>query len=127
MTDEQRDVRPDTAPLELGALLREVDRAAAVRVDDDRRHALRDDRLRLAEILARQHLSGMGVDVDEPGRDDSPFRIDRADRRRGIESADCHNASRTHTDAHLSRWTTGAVEHPTVHNQDIEGRGLRRA
>ena len=60
-----------------------------------------------------------------PG-DDSPFRIDRADRRRGIESADCHNASRTHR-CPPTRWTTGAVEHPTVHNQDIEGRGLRRA
>ena len=48
MTDEQRDVRPEAALLQRRALRGEIDRTAAVGIDDDRRDALREDRPRLS-------------------------------------------------------------------------------
>ena len=75
MPDQQRDVRAD-AGLELPALRREIHRSAAVRIRDDGGDALREERLPLAERLARESFGGVRVDVDEPGSDDAVAGID---------------------------------------------------
>jgi hypothetical protein len=41
VSDQKRDVRPDTSSLQARTLRREIDTAAPVRIPDDRRHALR--------------------------------------------------------------------------------------
>ena len=59
VTDQQRDVRSDAALLEFEPLCGEVDGTAAVRVDDDRRHTLRKNRLCLSKLRSAQAFAGM--------------------------------------------------------------------
>ena len=80
MTDEQRDVRAEPAPFKAGALGGEIDTAASVRVGDNGRHPLRKERLPLSERCPHEPFSGVGVDVDEPWRDESVRRVNHRAR-----------------------------------------------
>ncbi len=59
MTDQQRDVRSDASLLQFQPLCGEIDGTAAVRVDDDGRDTLRENRLRLTELGPAQTLAGV--------------------------------------------------------------------
>ena len=80
VADEERDVRPEPAGLERLALRRQIGRPAAIRIHDERRHALRNDRLCLAQVGPRQSFGRMRVDIDESGGDETLGGVDR--RRR---------------------------------------------
>ncbi len=73
---ELRDVDADAPGFERLALRHEIGRAAAIRVDEDRRDALRQQRHRRVQ-RARQALGRVRVHVDESWRDNQPRRVDR--------------------------------------------------
>jgi hypothetical protein len=59
VTDQQRDVRPESSFFELCALCREIDGASTIWIDDDGRDPLHEDRLCLAQLGAGQTFTGV--------------------------------------------------------------------
>ena len=75
MPDEQRGVRPGMRRFERGTLRGEIDRSAAVGIDDHGRDPLREDRLRLVQRGIAQAIGRVRMHVDEPRGNDAIARI----------------------------------------------------
>ena len=82
MADEQGDVRTEAADLERDSLDAQIRRAAAVRIRNNRGHALGEQRLTLLQPFVDEAFGGMRMHVDEPGGDVAIAGID-GQRRRG--------------------------------------------
>ena len=72
------DVGADALLLVGGALRGEIDRAAAVGIDEHRGEALREQRLAVLQLLGRQPAAGVRVHVDEARRDVAIAGVDHA-------------------------------------------------
>ena len=114
------DVDADAALLESGPLGSQVGRAAAVRVQRNGRQALREE---LPAVLqtATQALRRVRVDVDEPGRDGQPGRVDRARGRRIAEASDLDDAAGADADIGGNPGITATVEDAAVADEDVVG------
>ena len=64
----QADVETDALLVVARALRREIGRAAAIRIDEHGRDALREHRLPVLQFVGGQAAAGVRVDVDEAGR-----------------------------------------------------------
>ena len=127
VADQERDVRPEPAFLELHALRREIDGPAAVRIRDDRRDPLRQERLPLLQLRPDESFGSVRMHVDEPGCDEPVGRVNRGRRLRGAQPADGRDAPTANADVGPRPRIARAVHDATVANQDIEcGRRLSR-
>ena len=120
MRHELRDVGADVLLLVGGALRRQIDRAAAVGIDEHRRQALREQRLAVLQLLGRQPAAGVRVHVDEARRDVAIAGVDH--RLGGGVAERSHRANAIAGDADVGAipGIAGAVEHAAVANQDVE-------
>ena len=83
MWDEQADVEADAVALIAGALRGEVDRSAAVGVDEHGGDALSQDGAAVLEFRGGEAGTGVRMDVDEARRDVRAAGVDdRGSRRR---------------------------------------------
>ncbi len=107
------------------ALRGEIDRSAAVRIDDERGDALRHDRLRLPQLGAGETLARVRVHVDEARRDVAVAGVDHRCRVRVREHAHRRDAAAADAEVRAHPWIAGAVEDTAVANHDVESRRLR--
>ena len=121
------DVGADALLLVGRALRRQIDRAAAVGIDEHRGQALREQRLAVLQLLGRQPAAGVRVHVDEAGRDVAIAGVDH--RLRGGAAERSHRANAIAGDADVGAvpGIAGAIEHAPVAYQDVECRASARA
>ena len=118
---EQPDVGADALLLVGGALRGEVDRPAAVGIDEHGGEALREQRLPVLQLFGREAAAGVRVDVDEARRDVAIGGVDHG-LRRGVAAATPSRAMRSPRDADVGAipGIAGAVEDAPVADQDVE-------
>src|SRR5678815_2762240 len=108
-----------------GSLLLEVDGPAAVRIADDRRHALREQTARVAQLFTRETFERMRMRIDEAGRHVPIARVngDRAGSVRQMTNR--RDAVPGDADVDTQPRIAAAVEDTGVRDQDVErGFGL---
>ena len=104
-------------------------RPAAVGIGDDGRDALREERLALLKAFACQPLGGVGMDVDETGRNDAVGGVDRPNGLRlgdSADRADRTDSSAGNADVGAEPGIARAVEHPAATDQQVERPGRLR-
>jgi len=123
--DVERHVHADAALFVPGALRTEIGRPGAVRIERDRREALRDQLPRLFQV-AGQSSRRVRVHVDETGRDGQTGRVDDARCRRVAEATHVHDPAAADADIGRHPRIAAAVEDTAVSNQDLVPGGRRR-
>ena len=118
VSDQKRDVRTDASSLQPRTLGREIDAAAAVRIPDDRRDALCQQRQALPKLPRRQPFESVRMNVDEAGRHETIGRIDEHGGSCTGKPSDSGNAIAAYVgfEPRIAR----AVHDATVANQNIE-------
>jgi hypothetical protein len=99
----------------------------SIRVRDDSRHTLTDIVLRqwnADDALAR--VLRMGVDINEPRRQNQPPRVNRPGVRRVKLSRDGNNGVAFDPDISDKPWIAGTVDDTASPYDDVEARGLSR-
>ena len=76
--DELRHVESDAGVPDPRSLVREVDRATTIGVDEDGRDALREEGTRSPEFVPQERRHGVRMRVDEAGEDVSAGRVDHS-------------------------------------------------
>ncbi len=118
MWNVERDVHADAALLEACALRAQIRRAAAVRVQRDRRDALREQLTALLQG-SFETLGRVRMHVDETGRHRSSLGIDHTGRRGVSEPAHVDDPSAANADVGGDPRITAPVEHAAVANQNV--------
>jgi hypothetical protein len=118
--DHQADVQADAVALVAGALGGEVDRTAAVRIDEHGGDALGQHWLAMLQVRGRQARAGVGMDVDEARRHEPARDVEHRRRRRRAEIADRGDAVGGDADVGAPRRGTAAIEHLAAAEQDVE-------
>ena len=114
------DVGADALLLVGRALRGEIDRAAAVGIDEHRGQSLRQQRLAVLQLLGGEPAAGVRVHVDEARRDVAIAGIDHGLRRGVAERSHGANAIAGDADVGAIPGIAGAVEHAAVADQDVE-------
>ena len=120
MRHELSDVGAEALSLVGRALRRQIDRAAAVRIDEHRGEPLREERLGVLRLLGREAAAGVGVDVDESRCDVAVGRVDRGLCRGVAERPHRRDAVAANANVGAVPGIAGAIEYPAVANQDVE-------
>ena len=97
-------------------LLRDVERAVAIGVEDLSRDALRQHVHRRRQRVRRR----VAVDVDEAGGDEQPTRVDVRGRRRGGKVANRGDEAVADTDIAVVARIAAAVDDGAVADDDVE-------
>ena len=85
MADQLRNVDAETVLQQLPTLGDQIDGTATVRVDEDRRDPLREQRPRVAELGRGEAAGGVRMRVDEAGDDPEPAGVDNPTRARPVD------------------------------------------
>ena len=124
VADQLGSVDAEPVRFQGGALLDEVDRAAAVRIDHHGREAHGEERLAVTEFRSREAGTRMGVGVDEPGCDVEAAHVQGRGSRRAGEVADRRDAAVQNCDVRLPGRGTGAIHHaPALQDRVVGGGG----
>ncbi len=128
VTDEGADVDRRPRGLHLGQVRADLHRAAAVGARDDRRHPLPHVVLgrRVADdVLTVPAFLRMRVDVDEPGRDDEPARVDDSGAARLEPRRDRGNRVALDADVRAEPGISRPVDDSSTAHDQIERPALR--
>ena len=126
VTDELSDVHAEAVRRQLRPLLGEIDRAAPVRIGEDRRQPHRQEGFAVAEARAREAGARVRMRVDEAGRHVQTGRIDHFVGGYVAEPSD--GGDPLTADEHVRQHprVPGAVEHASVLDEDGALLGARR-
>ena len=117
MTDQSGDVERKGLPAERPKELPDVQRRAAAVANHDRRHAHADEVFRARHV---GHFVGVGVDVNETGRDNEALGVNFRFSLVG-EAADGGDAAVFHCHVRHESRCAGAVHDSAVTNDQVVG------
>ena len=117
MADERREVDGGAGILHRRERLADVERRRAAVAGDDRRHTHADE---VGGGGMVGDLVGVGVDVDEAGRDDEPGRVDAVGAVSRRDLANRLDASALDADVGAPRRRARAVDDQAAGDDDVE-------